>query len=111
MRTLRAFWSGDTDIAPLALFRILFGLELFNWFWQLYPQLGPFFTDEGILPRADVAESYPDRVSVLLLFGDWWQIAVVWAIGCAVALMLTVGWHTRVMSVLAATREFLGQPR
>ena len=30
MRRLRDFWLGEADVAPVALFRILFGLLLFN---------------------------------------------------------------------------------
>jgi len=30
MRRLRDFWFGEADVAPVALFRILFGLLLFN---------------------------------------------------------------------------------
>ena len=46
MTRLRTFWFGEVDLAPVALFRILYGLQLFNWFWQLLPNLNAFFTDE-----------------------------------------------------------------
>ncbi len=101
MRHLRAFWFGEADIAPVALFRILFGLLLFNWFWQLFPNLTAFFTDEGILPRHELALADPDRLSLLNLSGDWWPVAIVWVVSCVVALALTLGWHTRLMSLLA----------
>jgi hypothetical protein len=101
MGRLREFWVGETDIAPVALFRILFGLLLFNWFWQLFPNLTAFFTDEGILPRRDLALAYPDRLSLLNLSGEWWPVATLWAVSCLVALFLTLGWHTRVMSLLS----------
>lgn len=101
MRRLRDFWFGEADVAPVAAFRILFGALLFNWFWQLFPNLTAFFTDEGILPRKDLWLAYPDRVSLLNLSGEWWPVAIVWAFSCAVAVSLTLGWHTRVMSLLA----------
>jgi hypothetical protein len=101
MRRLRGFWFGEADIGPVALFRILFGIQLFNWFWQLFPDLTAFFTDQGILPRRAQALSDADRLSLLNLSGDWWLAAVVWAISCGVALALTLGWHTRAMSLLA----------
>ncbi|MGH2490567.1 MAG: HTTM domain-containing protein [Candidatus Limnocylindria bacterium] len=101
MRRLRDFWSGEADIAPVAVFRILFGVQLFNWFWQLFPNLTAFFTDEGILPRHELARAYADRLSLLNLSGEWWLVATVWAVSCVVALGLTLGWHTRVMSLLA----------
>ncbi len=101
MGRLRAFWFGEADIAPVALFRILFGAQLFNWFWQLFPNLTAFFTDEGILPRRAQALSDGDRLSLLNLSGDWSFVAVIWLVACLVALALTLGWHTRVMSLLA----------
>jgi len=101
MRRLRDFWFGEADVAPVALFRILFGVLLFNWFWQLFPVLGAFFTDDGIIPRRDLALAYPDRLSLLTLSGEWWFAALVWAISCAVAVALTLGWHTRVISLAA----------
>src|SRR5437870_8033859 len=61
MRRLRAFWLGDTDLAPVSLFRVLYGVQLFNWVWQLYPNLSAFFTDEGILPRRDLLGTFADR--------------------------------------------------
>ncbi len=88
-------------MAPVALFRILFGVLLFNWFWQLFPNLTAFFTDEGILPRRELALLEPDRLSLLNLSGDWWPVAIVWVVSCVVALALTLGWHTRVMCVLS----------
>jgi hypothetical protein len=101
MRRLRDFWFGEADVAPVALFRILFGLLLFNWFWQLFPNLTAFFTDAGILPRNDLASSYSDRLSILNLSGEWWVVAAIWAVSCVVALSLTAGWHTRLASLLS----------
>ncbi|MDP9281005.1 MAG: HTTM domain-containing protein [Chloroflexota bacterium] len=101
MGRLREFWFGEADVAPLALFRILFGLQLFNWFWQLFPNLTAFFTDEGILPRHAQALSDADRFSLLNLSGDWWLVVTIWLVSCAIALGLTLGWHTRAMSLLA----------
>jgi hypothetical protein len=98
---LRAFWVGEADIAPVACFRILYGLQLFNWFWQLYPDLTAFFTDEGIFPRRQLLAFYPDRMSLLSLVGEWWQVAAIWGVSSVVALALTVGWRTRLASFLA----------
>jgi hypothetical protein len=101
MTTFRDFWLGSTDLAPLSLFRILYGVQLFNWIWQLYPNLSAFFTDEGILPRRALMVNYADRFSLLNLLGPWWQVAIFWAIALAVAILLTVGWRSRLMSFLA----------
>src|ERR1700682_2182268 len=101
MNRLRDFWIGSTDLAPLSLFRILYGVQLFNWIWQLYPNLGAFFTDEGILPRRALMVTYADRFSLLNVLGPWWQVAIFWALSLVVAALLTIGWRSRLMSFLA----------
>ncbi len=98
---MRSFWLGEADLAPVALFRILYGLQLFNWFWQLYPNLTAFFTDDGIFSRRQLLAFHPDRLSLLNLVGEWWQVALIWAFSCVVALALTIGWRTRLASFLA----------
>jgi len=101
MRALRQFWLGEVDLAPLCVFRILYGLQLVNWVWQLYPNLSAFFTDEGILPRRALLVSYADRLTLLDLFGTWWQVAIFWVAALGVAAMLTVGWRSRLGAFLA----------
>jgi hypothetical protein len=101
MTRLRDFWLGQADLAPVALFRIVYGIELFNWFWQLFPNLAAFFTDEGFMPRSELVSFFPDRFSLLTAMGQWWEVAVFWAFCLAVAVMLTVGWHTRTACILA----------
>lgn len=97
---LRRFWFGDIDLAPVALFRILYGLQLVNWFWQLLPNIGAFFTDEGILPRHQLVAFFPERITLLNAFGESWQVAIVCLLGCAASVALTIGWHTRAACVL-----------
>jgi hypothetical protein len=98
---LREFWIGRADLAPVALFRIVYGVQLFNWFWQLMPNIPAFFTDEGFMPRSLLVSMFPDRFSLITGMGTWWQIAIFWAACIAVAVMLTVGWHTRTAAILA----------
>ena len=97
---LRNFWIGEIDLAPVSAFRILFGLQLFNWVWQLYPNLYAFFTDEGILPRREVLVQYSERFTLLSMLSDTWQVAIFWALSLAVAVLLTVGWRSRLMAFL-----------
>ena len=101
MQRLREFWIGRADLAPVSLFRIVYGIELFNWFWQLGPNLSPFFTDEGFMPRSELVSFFGDRFSLLMATGYLWQVAIFWALCLGVAVMLTVGWHTRLACVLA----------
>ena len=60
------YWQGVFYPTPS---QNLYGLQLFNWIWQLYPNLSAFFTDEGILPRRALMVSYADRFSLLTCSG------------------------------------------
>jgi hypothetical protein len=101
MKTLREFWLGEIDLAPVSLFRILFGLQLFNWIWQLYPNLYAFFSDEGILPRHELVLFFSDRFSLLMPLAETWQVTIFWALSLCVAVLLTIGWRSRLMAFLA----------
>ena len=101
LQRLAAFWVGEVDLAPLALFRIVFGLLLFNWFWQLYPNLGAFFTDEGMLPRRSLLEFHPVRITLLNAVGEWWAVTIFWVASLVIATMVTIGYRTRLACVLA----------
>jgi hypothetical protein len=98
---LREFWFGQADLAPLALLRIAYGLLLIVWLLQLWPDLASFFTDEGMMPRSELAASYPGLFTLLSLVGQWWQVALFWAGAMAVAIMLTAGYRTRLACALA----------
>ena len=100
MRSLRQFWVGQIDLAPVSAFRILFGLQLFNWVWQLFPNIPAFFTDEGILPRRDVLLEYSERFTILGMLSKTWQVEIFWLLSLVVALLLTVGWRSRLMAFL-----------
>jgi hypothetical protein len=90
-----AFWLGETDLAPLAVFRIAFGVLTFNWFWQLYPNLTHFYTDEGIFPRSSQLFFFPRHFTLLNAAGEWWQVALFWLIALAAAVALAVGFRSR----------------
>jgi Vitamin K-dependent gamma-carboxylase len=46
-----SFWFEPFSTAPLAVFRIAFGLLMLAWSISLLPELSAFFTKGGILPR------------------------------------------------------------
>jgi hypothetical protein len=100
MRRGVAFWIGDTDLAPVAVFRIALGLLSFNWFWQLYPNLTQFYTDEGIFPRSSQLFFFPRHFTLLNAAGEWWQVAVFWLAALALAIALMVGFHSRAAAML-----------
>ena len=94
-------WFGEIDLAPVALFRIVYGVLFFNWIWQLWPDIPAFFTDEGILPRGTALALASDRFSILMAFGQTWQVAIFWALSLVVGLMVIVGYRTTLACVLA----------
>ncbi|HLY67532.1 MAG TPA: HTTM domain-containing protein, partial [Chloroflexota bacterium] len=98
---LRHFWFGQTNLAPLALLRIIYGLLLIVWLLQLWPDLAAFFTDQGMMPRSQLAAFYPGLFTLLALVGQWWQVALFWAASLIVALMLLAGYRTRLACLLA----------
>jgi hypothetical protein len=93
-----AFWGGQADVAPVALFRIVYGLLTVNWFWQLLPNLTPFFADEGMLPRASQVTLFGAQFTLLNAAGQTWQVAVFWAASLVAAAALAIGFHTRTAS-------------
>jgi hypothetical protein len=100
-RRLHNFWFGQTDLRPLGLFRILLGLQLFNWFWQLYPFLTTFFTDDGLVPADNLGVLRPNDFTFLAFASQPWQVGAVWLIGLVAAVLLTVGYRTRMASVVS----------
>jgi len=95
MRGERAFWWGQADVAPVALFRIVYGILAVNWFWQLLPNLTAFFTDEGMFPRLSQVTFFGLQFTLLNSAGETWEVAVFWLASLVVAIALAVGFHTR----------------
>jgi hypothetical protein len=110
-RRLHDFWFGETELRPVGVFRILLGLQLFNWFWQLYPWLTAFFTDDGLVPADTLGQMRPHDLTLLAFASQPWQVTAVWLVGLGAAAVLTVGYHTRLASVVSfvAVALFMGR--
>lgn len=90
------------DLRSLALFRIaLAGATLYAA--AIYaPDLTAFFSDEGVLTRAEQAAHQPfGRASLLMLSGSPWAARAVWAALALAALALLVGWRARAAAFVA----------
>jgi hypothetical protein len=98
---MECFCFGQTDLAPVGLFRILFGLQLFNWFWQLSPYLTAFFTDDGLLTAESLGAMRPNDFTLLAFASQQWQVHALWLLGLVAAVMLTIGYRTRLACVLS----------
>lgn len=95
------FWFGPVSTAPLAVFRIVFGVIVFFWTLSLLPELTPFFTKGGILPHQahlptggwGLFGTFPSKTVVL----------IVWAVLLVASIALVLG----VFAQLAAALVFV----
>ncbi len=70
------FWFEPVSTAPLAVFRIVFGVILFFWTLSLLPELSPFFTKSGIFPEQPhygngawgLLGTFPSKTAVVILW-------------------------------------------
>ena len=95
----RGFWLGSVDPRPFALFRILFGLTLLHDLVDYGRDLPAFLTDSGILPRGAVHGI--GTWSVFDLVGSVPAVAFLYAVGSLAVLAFTVGYRTRIATVVS----------
>jgi hypothetical protein len=95
------FWFEPVSTAPLAVFRIVFGLVVFFWTLSLAPDLSSFFTKSGILPQQ---QHYTGGAWGLFgTFPSKTAVVIVWALLLVASIALILG----VFSQLAAAVVFL----
>jgi hypothetical protein len=92
------------DLRTLALFRVAFGLFLLGnlYFRTSGHEAIAFLTDDGVLPAHVVAHARHDRFSLLFAVTRLAELRVAAALIGLVYVAYTLGWHTRLMQVLAA---------
>jgi hypothetical protein len=92
------FWFEPQETSSLALFRIAFGVVTTAWTATLIPNLLAFYGPNGILP------GLPARVlgswGVLMFSTSTTLLVAVFAATLAAAILVTVGLHTRVASIV-----------
>lgn len=102
-RRLRDAFSGrfSIDTRALATFRVLLGCLVIGDLLLRGRYLQTFYTDAGTLPRAALAELYPTltTVSIHTLSGELWVQASFFVLSGCLAVGLTVGYWTRLMTV------------
>lgn len=95
------FWFAPVSARPLGVYRILFGLFVLAHLALITPDLDFWYSDRGLLVGDEaVATAGPYRPSVLNHFQDPISVRVTLAAVAGVAVAFTLGWHTRIMSVL-----------
>jgi hypothetical protein len=96
----RRFWFEPEPTSTLALFRIAIGALTFAWTLSFLPDLETFFSGHGIepvAPRPDVDGFW----GVLNAFPDYEVAVALYVALLLAALCVTVGYHTRLASVIA----------
>ncbi|MGH3561016.1 MAG: HTTM domain-containing protein [Mycobacterium sp.] len=93
----RTFWFKPQPAYTLGLVRMSFGALAVVWTLALLPYRYELFSRHGVMsPRPSRAF----RVSLLYLCTSDHELLLVWAVLLLSAIAMTVGWHTRMASVL-----------
>ncbi|MES0873560.1 DCC1-like thiol-disulfide oxidoreductase family protein [Sinimarinibacterium thermocellulolyticum] len=88
------------DLRTLALFRFALGSVLFCNLLTAFGDVGAFWADTGVMPRAWLIESeIGPRLSLFLAGGQAWFVVVLLLLQCVLALMFTLGWRTRLATI------------
>jgi predicted DCC family thiol-disulfide oxidoreductase YuxK len=89
------------DLRSLALFRIALGFLILYDLFIRAGDMTAFYTDQGILPRADLLRynSVEAGFSLHMAFGSIWGQSFLFGVSAVLACMLIVGFHTRVANI------------
>ena len=95
-----AYWFGDADARPLALFRIAFAaLMLKEAIYHIFVA-EIWYSDAGMLPLRLLPSVSPNTSTLMSGLNDTWMATAFFVVWAIIALALLLGWQTRVMSVL-----------
>src|SRR5690606_7885942 len=95
-----AYWFGDIDARPFALFRIAFGALMLKEALYHLPLAEAFYSDMGILPRHALTALGYEAFSLMNSLPAAWMAMVFFVVWAGVVLALMLGWRTRIMSIL-----------
>jgi len=99
VRVLQTF---SPDWRSLALFRICLGLATAYDVWGRLQYCEAHYSDQGVLPRTTVRMFFPIRhfYSVHMESGETWIQEILFAVQAFVALLLAVGYHTTLATIV-----------
>ncbi len=101
VRAWNAFWFQPVSARPLGVFRILIGVLTLAHLAMIAVDLDYWLTDQGILTGTEARElAGPLRFSPLQYVQDPVSVSVFVAATAGVAALFTLGWRTRLMSIL-----------
>jgi hypothetical protein len=99
VRRWRGFWFAEIDGGGLACVRIAFGFVLLAWALTLAPDLGAFFSRNGITSAAPSGAPWWEW-SVFSLSDSDFAVGAVYVALVAGAGALLVGWHSRLSAAV-----------
>lgn len=90
------------DLRSLALARVLLGLLAIYDIGRRIPEIEAFFSDDGIMSRADVIHNAEItwRMTLLNLNGSYEYALLVAIIGLLASITFTLGWKTRISNLV-----------
>ena len=91
----------EIDARALAAFRIALGALVITDLVLRARNLGAFYTDQGVLPRAALFADYGDVYSIHALWGEAWIQAVLFLLAGLFGLALLLGYRTRIATVVS----------
>lgn len=98
------FWflsKSDSDLVPIALFRIMFSLVMFFFFLSRTQDLAFFYTDAGILPEQYRQQvEYMNQYTIFSYFSSLTAIRIAHGMLLVSALFLAAGLWTRWSAIL-----------
>jgi hypothetical protein len=101
VRAWNQFFFARVSARPLGFFRIVFGTLFLCNLGFLAFDLTYWFTGAGLLQGTEAAQAAgPLRPSLLQTIQDPLAVRAFFAVTAVVAVLFTVGWHTRIMGVL-----------
>jgi hypothetical protein len=101
LKDLNRFLFGPISARPLGVFRIVFGVLLLVYLALMSVEFDHWYTGAGLLQGTEAIEAAgPLRFSPLQYVNDPTIAHVFFAFTVLVAVAFTVGWHTRMMSIL-----------
>jgi len=101
IRAWNRFWFASVSARPLGAFRIAFGLLILAHLALISVDLDFWYTDVGLFQGDEAAvTSGPLRPSILQYYQDPFTVRAALGILVAIVVAFTMGWRTRVTSVL-----------
>ena len=101
VRSWNPFWFGSISARPLGAFRIVFGLIALANLAVMAVDLDYWYSGAGLFQGKEAAAiAGPLRFSPLFHYQSPAMVHAVFAATTVAALLVTLGWRTRLMSVL-----------